>query len=104
MPNPKDFLPPPPWEGPPIPKGIQARTLIMRMNNDIYKNLMDIINKEETVRRDLPRYLELIEPYISKDEINDLRKLLGMNPMSSDYYAACFVVKHIKDRGLQEKK
>jgi len=22
MPNPKDFLPPPPWEGPPIPRAL----------------------------------------------------------------------------------
>jgi len=27
MPDPRDFLPPPPWEGPPVPRGINAEQL-----------------------------------------------------------------------------
>lgn len=102
MPNFKDILPPPPWNGPPFPKGVWARTVIWKRHKEITHDLEDMANRFTALRNKLPRYLELIEPYAEDWEMAGLRKLLEPFPSTEDIVNAVEIMRNIEWRGLKE--
>lgn len=101
--NPSDFLPQPPWDGPPVPKSVWATMITYKRTQDIGRSLKDIIERIQTLQADLPRYIELIKPYAESWQIEAFNKCIGPYPNFKDVGDAYTATQIIEAKGIVER-
>ena len=100
----KDFLPPSPWENAFSPMGTLSRNITMRRNAAIAHELESVITRLNELQGDMIGYINLIEPYAEKRELDTMKKIIGDYPSFKDVSDAYKATQSIKARGLYAKK
>lgn len=101
MPDPRDLLPPPPWEGPPLPKSVWEYTLAWKLQESILLQLGDIMDDVRIERERLPRYIELISPYAKEWERKALTDLSeSLSQIEDKILEAIVAIGEIRQRGV----